>query len=88
MKPKPTVKRVVKRETEPKRKEKLSSDDCIIDNEEEEEPDEAELTRRKAREEEMNEQQRIIREAIAKEKGEKEAQLTLKSRKLLFPTRT
>ncbi|CAI9288707.1 unnamed protein product [Lactuca saligna] len=42
-----------------------------------------ELKRRKAREEEIDEHQRIIQEAEAKEKDKKEAQLTVKSRKLL-----
>ncbi|CAI9286145.1 unnamed protein product [Lactuca saligna] len=83
VKPKPTVKLVpvVKSKSGLKGKDKLFFDDPIIDNEEEEE----ELKRRKAREEEMDRHQRIIREAEAKEKAEKEAQLTLERRKLLFP---
>ncbi|CAI9294314.1 unnamed protein product [Lactuca saligna] len=67
---------------------KLFSDDPIIDNEEEEELDEAELKRRKDHEAEMDEHQCIIREVEAKEKAEKEAQVTLESKKLVFPTWT
>ncbi|CAI9279324.1 unnamed protein product [Lactuca saligna] len=70
---------------EPKGKEKLIEHEPIIDNEEDEEPDEAELKRRKARDAEINETQRIVKEVKQKEKAEREAQATLKSRMLLFP---
>lgn len=57
----------------------------IIDKSEEEEIDEEELKRKKARESELDENQRIVREVDTKEKTEREAQVTLERRKLLFP---
>lgn len=57
----------------------------IIYDSEEDEPDELELKQRKAREAEIDENQRIVKEAEEKEKSEREAQVTLESRKLLLP---
>ncbi|CAI9259665.1 unnamed protein product [Lactuca saligna] len=70
---------------EPKRKEKLFSEETIIDDIDDEEPDEAELKRWKAHEAEIDEHTRIVRKAKEKERAEKEAQTTLKSKMLLFP---
>ncbi|CAI9263639.1 unnamed protein product [Lactuca saligna] len=56
-----------------------------INDNEDEEPDETELKRWKAHDAEINETQRIIKEAEEKEKAEREAHATLKSRMLLFP---
>ena len=81
--PKVPAKHIVKKE--PKGKEKLIEDEPIIDDDKDEEPNEAELKRQKAREEELNENQRIVNEAEEKERAEKEVQVTLKSRMLLFP---
>ncbi|CAI9303427.1 unnamed protein product [Lactuca saligna] len=61
------------------------NDERIIDDSEEEEPDEHELKRWKAREAQMNEHNRIVREFEEKEKVKREAQVTMESRKLLFP---
>ncbi|CAI9285339.1 unnamed protein product [Lactuca saligna] len=52
---------------------KLLSNKPIVDNNKDEEPDENELKRIKAREAEMDEHQRIIQEAEAKEREEHEA---------------
>ncbi|CAI9270985.1 unnamed protein product [Lactuca saligna] len=79
---KPSAKSPVKSEFEPKGKEKLFRQEPIIDQSEDEEPNENELKRRKAGEAEMDEHQRIVCEAEAKEKTEIEAQTTLES---LFP---
>ncbi|CAI9263693.1 unnamed protein product [Lactuca saligna] len=65
---------------EPKGTEKLIEDEPIIDDDEDKEHDEAELKRRKARDAELNETQRIMKEAEEKEKVEKEAHATLKSK--------
>nr|KAJ0219876.1 hypothetical protein LSAT_V11C200068720 [Lactuca sativa] len=70
---------------EPKKKEKLLSEEPIIDDSEDEEPDEVELKRQKAREADTDEHARIVREAEEKERVEKEAQATLKSKMILFP---
>nr|KAJ0212498.1 hypothetical protein LSAT_V11C400221470 [Lactuca sativa] len=70
---------------EPKRKEKLFNEEPIIDDSEDEEPNEIELKRRKARKVEIDEHTRIVKEAEEKERAEKEAQATLKSKMLLFP---
>ncbi|CAI9281329.1 unnamed protein product [Lactuca saligna] len=86
--PKPSFKPTVKCETAPKGKEKIFNEESIIDNSEEKEPDKNELKRRKEREAQMDEHQIIIREAEAKEKVEREAQVMLESRKLLFPVWT
>ncbi|CAI9298477.1 unnamed protein product [Lactuca saligna] len=82
---KTSVKLIFKSESEPKGKEKLFSKEPIVDNGEDEELDESELKKRQAREVEMDENQRIVREAEAKEKVEKEDQVILESRNLLFP---
>ncbi|CAH1454221.1 unnamed protein product [Lactuca virosa] len=81
--PKTSVKYTVKSETDLKGKEKIFSEEPIVDNSEDEKPDENELKRGKDREAQMDEHQRIICEAEAKEKVEREAQVTLESRKLL-----
>ncbi|CAI9290870.1 unnamed protein product [Lactuca saligna] len=73
---------------ESKVKEKLIEEKPIIDDDEDEEPNEVKLKRKKARDAELNEAQRIIKEAEKKERAEKEAQATLKSRMLLFPNWT
>ncbi|CAI9287310.1 unnamed protein product [Lactuca saligna] len=57
----------------------------LIDDSDEEGPDEHELKRRKSREAEIDENNQIVREAKEKARVEHEAQLTLESRKLLFP---
>ncbi|CAI9288738.1 unnamed protein product [Lactuca saligna] len=67
-----------------KGKEKIS-DERIIDDSEEEEPDEHELKIRKARESQIDEHNLIVKEEEEKEKAEREAQVTLETRKLLFP---
>lgn len=84
-KPTTLVKPNFKRKSDPKGKEKLFSQDPIIDNSEEEELDVEELKRRKDREVELDEDQRIVRKAKAKEKVEREARSSLKRKKLLFP---
>ncbi|CAI9293869.1 unnamed protein product [Lactuca saligna] len=81
--PKVPVKLVIKKE--PRGKENLIEEEPIIDDDEDEEPDEAELKRRKARDAELNETQRIVKEAGEKERADKEAYATLKSKMLLFP---
>ncbi|CAI9286077.1 unnamed protein product [Lactuca saligna] len=82
--PKHIVKPIVKSETEPKGKEKLVSEEPVIDNSEDEEPNENELKGRKECEAQMDEHQRIICEAEAKEKVECKSRVMLESRKLLF----
>ncbi|CAI9277045.1 unnamed protein product [Lactuca saligna] len=69
---------------EPKGKEKLIEEEPIIDNDEEEDHDKDELKRRKDRDAKLNETQRIVKEAEEKERAEREAHTTLKSRMLLF----
>lgn len=80
-----SVKPSIKRKSEPKGKDKLFYEEPIVDNDDEEELDEEELKRRKAREVQLDVNQRIVREAEAKEKAEKESRSALESRKLLFP---
>lgn len=70
-----------------KGKEKLINERSIDDSEEEE-PNEHELKRRKAREAQIDEHNRIVREVEEKEKAEREAQVTLETRKLLFTFQT
>ena len=72
---------------EPTKKEKLFSEEPIIDDSEDEEPDEDELKRWKAREVEIDEYARIVRDAEEKERVEKEAQATLKSKCYYFLSR-
>ncbi|CAI9289884.1 unnamed protein product [Lactuca saligna] len=83
--PKPLAKKSVKIESKPKGKEIFFSEEPIVNNNEDDEPDENKLKRRKACEAKMDEYQRIIHEVEVKEKAEREAQVTLESRKLLFP---
>lgn len=59
--------------------------ESIVHNSEDEEFTENELKKHKARETELDEHQRIVREAKEKEKVEKDAQVALEGRKLLFP---
>ncbi|XP_023736528.1 uncharacterized protein LOC111884433 [Lactuca sativa] len=84
VKPKVSVKPPVIKQ-DPKNKDPLFSNESIIDDSEDEEPDEVELKRQKAREAEIDEHARIVREAEDKERAEKEAHATLKSKMLLFP---
>ncbi|CAI9276630.1 unnamed protein product [Lactuca saligna] len=58
-------------------KDKLFYEEPILDNIDDEEVNEEELKRQKARESEFDENQRIVREAEAKEKAEKESRSTL-----------
>ncbi|CAI9271208.1 unnamed protein product [Lactuca saligna] len=78
-------KHTVKSKYEPKGKEKLFSEEPIIDNNEDEESVDNELQIREVCEAEMDEHQRRIHKAEAKEKIECEAQVTLDNGKLLFP---
>ncbi|CAI9288681.1 unnamed protein product [Lactuca saligna] len=71
---KTVVKLIVKSESEPKYKSNLFSEAPNVDNSEDEDIDEDELKKRKAREAKLDEHQRIVRKAEAKEKAEKEAQ--------------
>ncbi|CAI9279832.1 unnamed protein product [Lactuca saligna] len=71
--PKALAKPIVKKESEPKGKEKVFVEEPIVDNCDEEELDEDELKRRKDHEAELDEHQRIIREAKEKQKAENEA---------------
>ncbi|CAI9302445.1 unnamed protein product [Lactuca saligna] len=73
----------IKSESEPKGRDKLFFEEPIVNKNNEEE-----LKRRKACESELDEKQRIVREAEAKEKAERGARSTLESRKLLFPVWT
>ncbi|CAI9268126.1 unnamed protein product [Lactuca saligna] len=57
----------------------------MFHDEEEEEEDETEKLKRKDRDETLNESMQVARKAEEKEKAEREAQVTLESRKLLFP---
>ena len=56
----------------------------IYDNDEEEE-DENEKLRRKACRTEIDENHRILREAEEKERNDREAKITFKTQKLIFP---
>ncbi|CAI9298615.1 unnamed protein product [Lactuca saligna] len=60
-----------------KLQDELAMEKPIIDNNKDEELDEDKVKRIKAREAELDEHQRIVREDKAKEKAEKEAQVTL-----------
>ncbi|CAI9288108.1 unnamed protein product [Lactuca saligna] len=73
--PKPSAKPIVKDKYDPKGKEKLFTEEPIIKQSEDKEPNENELKRTKAHEANMDKHQRIVREAEAKEKVEREAQL-------------
>nr|KAJ0186669.1 hypothetical protein LSAT_V11C900486170 [Lactuca sativa] len=68
-----------------RRKKNFLTEEPIIDDSEDKEPNESELKRRKAREAEIDDHARIVREVEEKEKADKEAQATLKSKMLLFP---
>lgn len=63
----------------------MVNNEPIIDDDEDKEPDEAALKRWKTREVELNENAHVVKEAKEKERAEKEAHATLKSKMILFP---